>query len=248
MEWFKTFGLNEKQQKLYMYLLEHGAKTASELAHDLGEQRTNIYLLAGELERLGLLERDEAQPIVRFATTNPSRLQELLTQRQQALAVQATQLRRLLPELRGMHQLSGSKPGFAYFEGLKGYEAALGDMIRSRQEVCVFGASDVSGSRPDAWGILQSKLHERASAKVPTRVLFETALMPEIELAVRQQQRMRVRFWGDAVFVGEVAIYGHSVVLTTYDDQLISLVIKNPAISGTMQAIFDTAWNQAETK
>ncbi|MEO8863345.1 MAG: hypothetical protein ABI354_03420 [Candidatus Saccharimonadales bacterium] len=53
---------------------------------------------------------------------------------------------------------------------------------------------------------------------------------------------MDVRFWGESVFEGEVAIYGPTVIMTTYDDKLISLVIKNSAIAATMQAIFDTAW------
>jgi hypothetical protein len=53
---------------------------------------------------------------------------------------------------------------------------------------------------------------------------------------------MEVRLWGGSVFAGEVAIYGNTVVLTTYDERLISLVIKNPDIATTMQTIFDTAW------
>lgn len=246
MEWFKTLGLNEKQQRLYLYLLEHGASTASQLAHGLGEQRTNIYILTDELETRGLVERDETQPVARFAATNPSRLQQLLAQRQQTLATNAVQLRKALPDLQGMYQLSSSKPGFAYFEGIKGYTAALEDMVRSKREVCVFAASDVSQARPDAWDVLQNKLSKRAHAKVDTRILFETSLKEDTDIPSRERQRMKVRFWGSAVFEGEVAMYGHTVILTTYDEKLVSLVIKNPAIAATMQAIFDTAWTAAE--
>lgn len=246
MESFKILGLTEKQQKLYLYVLEHGAMTASQLALELHEQRTNIYVLAEELEELGLVERNETQPVVRFAATNPARLQQLMVQKQQTLATTAAQLRKVLPDLQGMYQLSSHKPGFAYFEGLKGYTAALDDMVRSKKEVCVFAASDVSQARPDAWAVLQNKLSKRAHAKVDTRILFETSLREDTDIPSRERQRMRVRFWGDSVFEGEVAIYGHTVVLTTYDEKLVSLVIKNPAIAATMQAIFDTAWIAAE--
>jgi len=115
-------------------------------------------------------------------------------------------------------------------------------MIRSKKEVCVFAASDVSRARPDAWDILQNKLAKRAHAKVGTRILFETALKQDTDIPSRERQRMKVRFWGDKAFEGEVAIYGPTVVLTTYDEKLVSLVIKNPAIAATMQTIFDTAW------
>lgn len=247
MEWFKDLGISAKQQKLYLFLLEHGARSASQLAQELGEQRTNIYLLAEDLEKKGLVERDTSQPTVRFIATSPARLQQLLGQKQQVLAATASQLRKALPDLQGLYQLSSSRPGLAYFEGLKGYMVALEDMIRSKQEVCVFGASDISQSRPDAWSVLQNKLTKRAHSKVSTRIIFETALGAITDIPSRQRQRMQVRFWGDRVFEGEVAMYGHTVVLTTYDDTLTSLVIRNPVIASTMQAIFDTAWQQAAT-
>ncbi len=248
MEWLSTLGITQKQQKLYMYLLEHGSHTASELAGILGEQRTNIYLLAEDLEKNGLLERDASRPVVRFLATNPNRLQRLMTQKQHALAESATQLKKALPEMTGLYQINSAQPGLAYFEGIKGYSAALEDMIRSEQEVCVFGASNVSRARPDAWDVLQNKLQKRALAKVRTRILFEQALQESTDIHSRQRQRMQVRFWGDAVFDSEVAVYGSTVVLTTYDDKLSSLVIKNQSLANTLQSIFDTAWIAAKQK
>ena len=242
MEWLKSLGLNDKQRKLYLYLLENGAVNASKIAQDLGEQRTNVYLITESLEQKGLVEKDESSPVVLFRATDPERLQRLMTEKQKQLAGSATELKRALPELKGLYHLNTASDGLAYFEGLKGYEAALEDMIRSKSEVCVFGASNVSGARPDAWSILQKKLGERSLAKVPTRILFEESLRETTDIASRKRQKMQVRFWGNSVFAGEVAIYGSTVVLTTYDEKLISLVIKNSDIAATMQAIFDTAW------
>ncbi|MEO8863346.1 MAG: helix-turn-helix domain-containing protein [Candidatus Saccharimonadales bacterium] len=151
MEWFERIGLNDKQKKLYLHLLENGALTASQLADELKEQRTNIYLITDELVALDLIERNTRQPVARFMAANPARLQQLIAKQQQDLAVSAKQLRKILPELQGRYVLSSQKPGFAYYEGIKGYGLALDDMIRSGQEVCVFGSSNVSVARPDAW-------------------------------------------------------------------------------------------------
>lgn len=245
MEWLKALGLNEKQQRLYLYLLENGAATASKLAQSVGEQRTNIYLITEVLEQKGLVEKDESRPVVEFRAANPENLQKLMMNRQKQLAGSAAELKRALPELQGLYHLNTAHDGMAYFEGLKGYEAALEDMIRSQYEVCVFGASNVSRARPDAWSILQNKLNKRALVKVRTRILFEEALKETTDIASRKRQRMEVRFWGCSVFAGEVAIYGNTIVLTTYDEKLISLVIKNSEIATTMRAIFDTAWQAA---
>lgn len=248
MDWFTELGLNSKQQKLYLHVLEHGAQSASELADGLKEQRTNIYLIVEELEGHGLIVRNEDKPIARFEATNPNQLQKLMLSKQKRLANSASQMKKVLPELLGLYQLSNKSPGFAYFEGIKGYTAALEDMIRSHEEVCVFGASNVSRARPDAWKTLQEKLQKRAKAKISTRILFEDSLESTTDIESRKRQKMEVRFWGNAPFEGEVAIYGSTVVLTTYDESLTSLVIKNLAIAKTMQSIFDTAWNSADKK
>lgn len=245
MDWFKTIGINSKQQKLYIFLIEHGASTATELAKSLGEQRTNIYILAEELEKRGLLERDESQSITRFRATSPSHLQQLMNKCQQNLAHESSALKQALPELLSTFQLTNPRPGFTYFEGLKGYSAVLDDMTRSQSEICVFGASNTPTDRHDAWTILQNKLAKRALAKINTRLIFENNLKSHIDTSLYTKHCMDVRFWGNAIFDGEIAIYEQKVVLTTYDDNLINFVMKNHIIADTLRSIFDTAWDSA---
>lgn len=247
MNWFKDIGLNEKQASLYMHVLEHGAQSASEIAVALKEQRTNVYLIVAELEEKGLVKRDESQPIVRFVAASPMRVQQLLATEQKRLAHQAAQLRKAMPELLGLHNLTSPKSGIAYFEGLKGYTATLDDAIRTQKEVCVFGASDVSHARPDAWAVLQSRLKIRAAKKIPTRMIFEAGLRYTTDLNSRKKQCIQVKFWGNNPFPGEIAVYGETVILTTYDEKLISLVVKNPAITATFQNIFDEVWESVKS-
>lgn len=249
MEWLKSLGLNEKQSLLYQHLLTKGGATASELAKDLGEQRTNIYLLLDVLMQFGLAEKNESTPVAQFKATNPNKLQELMTARQRALATSSVQMKQALPELLGLYHLNTAYDGMAYFEGLKGYEAALEDMNKTDGEVCVFGATKLEEVRPDAWDVLMKSLKKRALKKIKTRIIFEEAIRHSVTLSVDQspllKQYMQARFWGGSSFEGEVAIYDNAVVLTSYDDKLISLVIKNKAIAATFQAIFETAWADA---
>lgn len=249
MDWLKSLGLNQKQSQLYQHLLTKGSATASELARDLGEQRTNIYLLLDALTNLGLAEKDDALPVAQFKATNPNKLQELMTARQRALATSSVQMKQALPELLGMYHLNTAHDGMAYFEGLKGYEAALEDMNKTSGEVCVFGATLLEEVRPDAWDILIKKLQKRALKKINTRIIFETTRKGSSTLSVDHssllKQYMQARFWGNSVFEGEVALYDNAVVLTSYDEKLVSLVIKNKAIAATFQAIFNTVWESA---
>ena len=249
MEWLKTLGLNEKQSLLYQHLLTKGAATASELAKDLNEQRTNIYLLLDALMQHGLAEKDEELPVAQFKASNPNKLQELMISRQKALATSSIQMKQALPELLGLYHLNTAYDGMSYFEGIRGYEAALEDMSKSVKEVCVFGASELEGHRPDAWAVLMKMLKKRALNKIPTRILFEKELKESTTLSVDRspllQQYMKARFWGDSTFEGEIALYENTVVLTSYDEKLVSLVIKNGSIATTFQSIFNTAWEDS---
>ena len=250
MDWFQTIGLNKKQQAAYMYLLKNGARNATELAKGLGEQRTNIYLIVDELIADGLVEKDQSEKVLKYRATNPEQLQKLMMARQKHIASQTAELRQKLPDLMGLYHLTSSEAGMAYFEGLSGYEAALQDQIHAGEEVCVFAASNTLHDRPDAWEVLLKMLQKRGHAKVKSRILYEVAIKDRIDLSFRTHEiikkTMEARFWGDALFDGEVAIYKNSVIFTVYDEKLTSILIKNKAITATMQAIFDTAWGSAE--
>lgn len=250
MDWLRTLGLNKKQGLVYMHLLENGNATASELAQRLGEQRTNIYLLLDALTELSLVEKDESRPVAQFKVTNPNQLQQLMTQKQKAVSTSSAQLKQALPELLGLYHLNVAHEGMAYFEGLKGYGAALEDMNKANGEVCIFGATQLEEVRIDAWAIAMNKLQKRAAAKVRTKIIFEKTRKNSSTLSVDRlpilQSYMEARFWGNAIFEGEVVVYDSTVVLTSYDDKLVSLVIKNSAIAVTFKTIFDTAWENAE--
>lgn len=249
MDWLKSLGLNEKQSLLYQHLLTKGRATASDLARDLGEQRTNIYLLLDALMQFGLAEKDERLPVAQFKATNPNKLQELMATRQKTLAASSAQMKQALPELLGLYHLNTAYDGMAYFEGLRGYEAALEDMNKTENEVCVFGATLLEEVRPDAWDVLIKKLQKRALARIKTRIIFEetrrTSPTLSVDYSPLLKRYMEARFWGNSPFEGEVALYGTAVVLTSYDEKLVSLVIKNKTIAATFQAIFNTAWEQA---
>ncbi len=241
MEWLKSLGLNEKQCKLYLYLLEKGGLTASQLARGLGEQRTNIYLITDELVNAGLVERDGSRPVALFKVTSPQNLQNLMLTRQKQLAHNSSQMKNDLPDLLGLYHLHTAETGFAYFEGVKGYLAMLEDMVKSSQEVRVFGTAMLN-DRPDLWLGLQKALQKRALHKIETKMILDNSLSTKVLVDEMRRSRVSLKFWGDTLFEGEVAIYGSTVVLTTYDEKLISLVIKNKAIAATFQSIFDTAW------
>lgn len=253
MNAFQSIGVNAKQGALYQFLLENGPQTASDIATGLSEQRTNVYLLVEHLTELGLVERDELQPVVRFKATDPAVISELISKRQRDLSSQFNALKSQLPELTGLFQLNVASEGMAYFEGITGYEATLDDMAKSGEHVRVFGASELGVHRPDARRILNMKLQKRALNKVKTDILLAKDLCDVTDLPGTPTSAgsafVETRFWGSESFgSGEISLYADTVVLTSYDEKLISLVLKNTSIAMIFRAIFDTAWNSAAAR
>lgn len=245
MEALECLDLNTKQQSIYMYLLEHGPSTASDLGKSLGEQRTNIYLLSEKLVDMELVAKDDSTPITHLKITSPIRLQELLLEQQSKLAKNASRLKKQLPDFQGLYHLHTASEGLAYFTGVTGYRSTLDEQLRAGQDVCVISTAKVN-DRPDLWDILQNSLQKRAIKKISTKMLLDPSLKSRVSVPELAQRRVQLRFWGNSPFQSEVALCGSSTILTTYDENLKSIVIKDRSITETFQVIFDTAWDSAE--
>ena len=78
-ELLTKIGLSELQAKIYLYLIsQKEQKTPTEIADDLGENRTTVYSAAEKLEALGLISKKEKGKIAAYTPNHPSCLEVLV--------------------------------------------------------------------------------------------------------------------------------------------------------------------------
>ena len=245
---FTALGLNEKEAKLYEFLLEQPGLAGSVIAKRFGEPRSNTYLLLNALTEKNLVEINDDQPQRRFYAADPITLRRLLAKKQNELKQVDKSLLAELPALSSKYRLAHHKPGVVYRQGIDGLKESLEDMIRSGEEILLFPGDVGIGNRSnETFDVLLKGVFKRKAAGISTRTLLYEAARNEYKQIHEWPKRgMEVRFFGKSPFDGEVVIYGDKCAFTVYEPELIVTTLTNKQIAQTMRSLFDAMWQVAE--
>lgn len=244
-EVLEQLGLNEKEAKLYLVLIEQGPLSAADLAKHAHETRTNTYMILERLQEMGLVSED-ASKVKQFIAAEPQKLQRIVVDKQESLKAVNAQLRAVLPDLSSKYRLAHHKPGVIYREGIDGLRESFEDMTRTGKEILVF-ASDVTPQNPSAYSVIRKSLEKRKSRGVTSRVLLheDGRKYDDIEEWPKSRNQ-NVRFIGESPYEGEVAIYGNKCTFTVYKPQIIVTTVTNDVIAETMRTVFENLWCKAK--
>lgn len=240
-------GLNPKESKFYLHLLEEGEHTASDIAKALKESRTNTYMVLERLTEEELVEVNEKLAVKQYAAASPEKLKSLLVRQQQKLKQSQQALSSVLPQLNSTYQLGQHKPGVAYFEGLDGYRIFQENVAKSEPPIDIF-ASNIVPENHEAWEELQKSVKKRVVRGTPARIIFHNDAKNWLDVPAFEANGYEVRFWGENPLVGEFVIFGDKIALTAYQPVVVTTVITNAVIAGTFRTIFEQLWKDATTK
>ena len=129
----QSLGLTENEAKVYLFLLEQGPSTITEITKNLPIHRVNLYDIIKRLQEKGLASSTKEGKRVYCTATEPCYLQKLLQEKQQLLE-------KILPELKKKKQKAKSKHEVQVFQGKQGIKAILEDMLKNKSTIHVFGA------------------------------------------------------------------------------------------------------------
>ncbi len=243
----QQLGLNEKESKFYLFLMNMPALTAAQIAKELQESRTNTYMVLDRLAEQELIAADDRGAVRKYAAADPITLRKLLQRQQQSLKQKQVTLAGVLPQLISNYQLGQHKPGVVYFEGLAGYKSFQEDIARSDPPIDVL-ASNVVPENKEALEVLQQAVKKRHARGTQARIIFHNDAKNWLDVKAFQANGYEVRFWGDTPLIGEIAIYGNKVGITAYQPTVITTVMTNDIIAETFRVIFGQIWGGALPK
>lgn len=125
-----NLGLNEKEAKTYLAVLELGSSTIKPIATKAGVKRTSIYNFIDKLVGQGLITQAKVRNRTQYSALSPERLLEL--QKEKLSHVQKT-----LPELLSLFNNSYTKPKIQYFEGAEQMKNIVREEPRCSKE-CLY--------------------------------------------------------------------------------------------------------------
>ncbi len=126
-EILQKFGLEDKEAKVYLAILELGSSTITPIAERAGIKRTSIYYFIDHLVELGLISKFEKNGRMNYRAESPERLVELEKER-------LNQLKENLPAFIDLFNLTPHKPRVRYFEGPEQVQNVIREELKCKGE------------------------------------------------------------------------------------------------------------------
>ncbi len=129
---FAEFGLAAQDTKLYLCLLENGAKTASALAQQVAVPRATLYGHLDRLKKAGFVTEFSRGSVKEFSAEPPDKLNLLYKQKIDRMREAQKQFETAMPELQALSGTKNLRPRLQYFEGLHGLQHMMSDILLHR--------------------------------------------------------------------------------------------------------------------
>ncbi|HEY1074282.1 MAG TPA: helix-turn-helix domain-containing protein [Patescibacteria group bacterium] len=235
----QEIGLQEREIKIYLALLELGESTVLPLSKQSGIKRTYCYDILPLLQEKGLVSFIERNGRRHYSAEDPAKIEQLLKGRLERFIG-------ILPDLRSIYGQSPNKPRVRYYEGDDVGKEIVDELARSKSFDAI--------SSPDHLNkyIGKSLLEELAVQMVKrgtvSRELYTRGALPVTWPKLYKKPLQEVRYLPEGVTMqNDILIYGKKLVLISYEQQVHGLVIEGSAIVDAHKQLFELLWKSTPT-
>lgn len=230
-------GFSDKEAKLYLACLELGTATVIELSRKSGITRGSAYDILGEMLEKGLISKTLTGKHMVFSAVDPETLKKGYHDHLRDFELS-------MPELKGLFH-KHSHPRVRYFEGLEGIKRVYEDTLTATTDILNYANSRT----------LRTYWPDYDEEYVKQRVqkqIFLKGIAPDDEYGRKVKQEdilcyreIRLLPQDEFSFTNEINIYDNKVAITSFQDELIGIIIESKEIAATQRDIFKMAWEFA---
>ncbi len=241
----EEIGLNEKEAKVYIAVLELGEGSASEIAKKSGVNRATTYFTLENLMKIGLVSASNEEKKQKFVPEDPSQLENIITKQQQELELKKKGLKDVVEELNSINSASIKKPIVKYYLGKEG--------------IMRMAKSSFDFTKDETMWLAFSKdnLHKLLTEEENSKLAFKRTKDKTKLQALYCSKKYNIESNDDNIRIkidekkyplpGDIAVYKDRVRLTSYNDQ-IGIIIENKDIADTLKSVFKLALEAAKNK
>ncbi|MBW2063352.1 MAG: helix-turn-helix domain-containing protein [Deltaproteobacteria bacterium] len=243
----QNLGLSQKEALIYLASLELGPITVQEISRKTGITRTTIYNLIRALEEKGLVDELRKNKRRLFVSRNPEKLLTHLQVQQKELEGKEKALQRILPQLKGLVDLSLGRPKIRFFEGKEGIRLMREDMQSSKNLACIEEFIPMD----EAYQIFPPHKRDhrhrmlRALNHTYRKVIYATKkgiVLPAKERLVERRPVAREKF----SLSSEINVYGDKLGIVTFGKKPMGMIIEAKEIAESLRSIFYIVWKEAK--
>lgn len=232
------FGLDFKEDEVYLALLELGTSTVVQIAKKAGIKRTTAYDVLSGLEKKGLIGQTIKGKKRLFYSEEPEKLKKLLREKERILE-------EALPMLKSLYNTAGSKPKIRYYEGKEGLKEVYLDTLDYNGELLAFVTEDIIKHLGDDFAARYMK--KRVKAKITVRAIGpDTEEIIEYKKLDKEGLKKTLLVPKDKFpFTIEMNIYGNKLAFMSFKEQM-GVIVESNEIAANMRLLFELAWKGAK--
>lgn len=230
-------GLSELQAKIYLYLIENGQKTPTEIAANISENRTTVYSALERLEKLGVVTQKDRGKIAAYIPNHPSVLESIAEKRLRNAARQAKNLESNLPSLINYFNEHQNEPGATTLYGQEGIQMIWDKVIATKAPYFFIRSRYDEISDHDA-------LEKFKKARAQAGIESEDITPSEFTINTNKDAKkwlLNTRTLlppGEYDSPVEIDIFGDNVAFINYGKNGMSTLIESPEIADAMRQFF----------
>ncbi len=244
-ESLKKLGLTEDQALIYLVLVQVSILPARLIASQSGVSRELTYIVLGQLEQKGLVERSSQGKVILFRAKNPGNLKSLVeykkTRANEAEEAYQTIIGNLVSDFNKGH----GKPFIRSYEGLDGLQKTYNHILKKAKTVYVI-RSLFDHEHKDVRALVVQQLAEQAKKGIRSYVISPKLPHMKAEKIIHNLERnitRKVVPLEKLELPSQIIIYNNTVSITSLKKEIVTTVIENEDIAQTFKKIFDYLWD-----
>lgn len=235
----KNLGLEDKEIRAYLALLELGEASILAISQKSGLKRPTTYLVIHSLEERGLASRVMRGKKIFFVPQHP---QKLVTETELRLK----ELQEVVPQLESLFHKEEGRPRVMIYEGREALDRAYDEMFVVKGEAVFMSTIKFS-----------MELFPRTFKKFQYITFSEKFRMRELADESEEGKRYANEFRGPyreirfipkefLPFEIDLGIFGNRALITSVKKEFFTVSIESEEIARAFRIIFDIAWQAAK--
>ncbi len=229
----EQLGLTKSESKIYLALLELGPSLAGQISRKTGIHRRNVYDITERLIQKGIIGYIIKNNRKLFEPASPSRLKEILDEKQQIL-------NESLPQLNLLYKKTKEKQETNFYKGTEGLKTIFQDQLEingKNKEILILGASSSAFEVLPFYFKWYDK--DRVKRKIKVKIIASSKFNKPIPLS---EIRHLPKKYSNPLAIN---IYADKVAIILWKKPSLAIVIKNSEIAESYRKYFELMWKIA---
>lgn len=240
------FGLNDKEAKAYLALLELEIAGVQEIAKVAGINRSSAYVTLESLKKRGLVSISDDKNVRQYVATSP----EVILRLADEMATKQENIRKkihaIVPDMKAIYKGTKKKPLVKVFEGREGLISAFEETLNNKEKVM-----RVVSSPMNLGPIMASYMPQYMKTRFGLGIKMFGIHPDDSEnrkLILRDPKNKDIYALipaKDYKFPADLAIYQDKIGYMSKEEGGLAIVIESKEIAEVMKSIFDLAFLEA---